>query len=162
MSLLHLSLQNIGVAAATPTTPATIPPGYTRNMLYKGQWDSVQYWKTLKISKNFQYWWSLATTHPGHIYYKGSWYRTPFIWNFLALYHRPNIKSSHEIWIEDSFGHFLGWKMPKMVNFAKIRIQISGQWFELGGWYFEVKISSTKASIGDFNLENCFHWTTLI
>ena len=64
-------------------------------------------------------WADQHAVHPGHIYYKGSWYRTPFIWNFLALYHRPNIKSSHEIWIEDSFGHFLGWKMPKMVNFAK-------------------------------------------
>ena len=25
----------------------------TRSMLYKGQWDSVQYWNTLKISKIF-------------------------------------------------------------------------------------------------------------
>ena len=74
----------------------------------------------------------------------------------------PNIISSHEIWIGDSSGHFLGWKMPKMVKFGKIQFQISGQWFELGGSYFEVKISSPKASIGDLIFEKCFHWPTLV
>ena len=47
--------------------------------------------------------------------------------------------------------------MAKMVNHAKIQFQISGQWFELGGSNFEVKISLTKASIGDIDFENCFH-----
>jgi len=47
--------------------------------------------------------------------------------------------------------------MAKMVNFGKIQFQISGQWFELGGSYFQVKITSPKASIGDFNFENRFH-----
>ena len=28
-------------------------PMYTRSMVYKGQWDSVQYWNTLKNPKNF-------------------------------------------------------------------------------------------------------------
>ena len=74
----------------------------------------------------------------------------------------PNIISSHEIWIGDTYGHFLGWKMPKMVKSGKIQFQISGQWFELGGSYFEVKISSTKASIGDLNFEKCFNWITLV
>ena len=100
--------------------------------------------------------------HPGHIYYRGSWYRRPFIRNFYALYHMPNIISSIEIWIGDSFGHFLGWKMPKMLKFRKIQFQISGQWFELGGSYFEVKITSPKASIGDLIFEKCFHWLTLV
>ena len=74
----------------------------------------------------------------------------------------PNIKLSHEIWFWDSWGHFLGWKMPKMVKFGKIEFQISGQWFELGGSYFEVKITSPKASIGDLIFEKCFHWLTLV
>ena len=74
----------------------------------------------------------------------------------------PNTKSSHEIWIGDSLGHFLGWKMAKMVNYGKIQYQISGQWFELRGSYFEVKISSTKASIGDINFEKWYHWPTLL
>ena len=74
----------------------------------------------------------------------------------------PNIISSHEIWIGDSSGHFLGWKMPKMVKFGKIQFQISGQWFELGGSYFEVKISSPKASIGDLNFEKYSHWLTQV
>ena len=100
--------------------------------------------------------------HPGHIYYRGSWYRRPFIRNFYALYHMPNIISSIEIWIGDSFGHFLGWKMPKMLKFCKIQFQISGQWFELGGSYFEVKIALPKASIGDLIFEKCFHWLTLV
>ena len=39
--------------------------------------------------------------------------------------------------------------MPKLVKYGKIQYQISGQWFELGCSYFEVKISSRKASIGD-------------
>ena len=43
-----------------------------------------------------------------------------------------------------------------MAKLGKIQFQISGQWFELGGSYFEVKISSTKASIGDLNFEKCF------
>ena len=100
--------------------------------------------------------------HPGHIYYRGSWYRRPFIRNFYALYHMPNIISSIEIRIGDSFGHFLGWKMPKMLKFRKIQFQISGQWFELGGSYFEVKIALPKASIGDLIFEKCFHWLTLV
>ena len=74
----------------------------------------------------------------------------------------PNIISSIEIWIGDSFGHFLGWKMPKMLKFRKIQFQISGQWFELGGSYFEVKIALPKASIGDLIFEKCFHWLTLV
>ena len=47
--------------------------------------------------------------------------------------------------------------MPKMVKFGKIESQISGQLFELGGSYFEVKITSPKASIGDLIFEKCFH-----
>ena len=47
--------------------------------------------------------------------------------------------------------------MPKMVKFGKIEFQISGQWFELGGSYFEVKITSPKASIGDLIFEKCIH-----
>ena len=46
--------------------------------------------------------------------------------------------------------------MAKMVNFGKIQFQISGQWFELGGSYFQVKITSPKASIGDVVFENSF------
>ena len=74
----------------------------------------------------------------------------------------PNIISSIEIWIGDSFGHFLGWKMPKMLKFRKIQFQISGQWFELGGSYFEVKISLPKASIGGLIFEKCFNWLTQV
>ena len=44
-----------------------------------------------------------------------------------------------------------------MVKSGKIQFQISGQWFELGGSYFEVKISSPKASIGDLIFEKCFN-----
>ena len=68
----------------------------------------------------------------------------------------PNIKLSHEIWIGGSWGHFLGFKMPKLVKYGKIQFQISGQWFELGCSYFEVKITSPKASIGDVVFENSF------
>ena len=46
--------------------------------------------------------------------------------------------------------------MPKIVKYGKIQFQISGQCFELGGSYFEVKISFTKASIGDSILKIVF------
>ena len=52
--------------------------------------------------------------------------------------------------------------MPKTVKSGKIQFQISGQWFELGGSYFEVKIALPKASIGDLIFEKCFHWLTLV
>ena len=74
----------------------------------------------------------------------------------------PNMILSHEIWIEDSFGDVLGWKMPEMLKCRKIQFQISGQWFELGGSYFEVKISLPKASIGGLIFEKCFNWLTQV
>ena len=48
------------------------------------------------------------------------------------------------------------------LKWGSIQFQLSGQWFELRGSYFEVKISSTKASIGDIDFENSFHWPTLV
>ena len=48
---------------------------------------------------------------------------------------------------------FEGKNCPK---YGKIQFQISGQRFELGGSYFEVKLSSPKASIGDFIFEKYF------
>ena len=42
-----------------------------------------------------------------------------------------------------------------MVKYGKIQFQISGQWFDLGGSYFEVRISSIKARIGEFVFEKC-------
>ena len=123
------------------------------------------WFKILTLSINFvwRHMWILMSfvtyltlDHHGHIYNRWPWYRTPFIRNFYALYHVPDIRLSHKIWFGDSWGHFLGWKMPKMAKFGKIKFQISGQWFELGGSYFEVKISSTKASIGDSILKIFF------
>ena len=74
----------------------------------------------------------------------------------------PNIKLSHEIWFWDSWGHFLGWKMPKMVKFGKIEFQISGQWSELGASYFEVKIPLPMDPIGESVAGACQIWLTLI